>query len=154
MGTRGKRHGMSRRPETRRTFVIWAGMRARCRTAHESSYKYYGSRGVSVCDRRASFEKFVEDMGLAPDGMSIERLDISKGYEPANCMWATSAQQANNKSNSRMIEAFGLVMTVTEWGGLVGISPITIAGRLRYGWSVERALTQPVDKSKDWRGKP
>lgn len=91
---RATTHGMSGSPEHR----IWAGMLSRCHNPNDTGFYKYGAKGVSVCDRwRASFTAFFYDMGPRPDGMSIDRIDPTGNYEPANCRWATALEQAQNK---------------------------------------------------------
>lgn len=80
------------------TYNTWQAMRARCHNPKHSAYSRYGAKGISVCDRwRGSFSAFLADMGERPEGSTLDRIDNSKGYEPGNCRWATSAQQYENK---------------------------------------------------------
>lgn len=81
-----------------KTYNTWARMIDRCNNQNHPGYKYYGARGIQVCDRwRYSFENFLADMGEHPAGLSIDRINNDGGYEPGNCRWATSKQQAANK---------------------------------------------------------
>lgn len=100
-------HGHSSRAVGRsRTYTIWANMKRRCTySAPTCDKRIYFDRGIKVCDRWQSFELFLADMGEAPDGMSIDRIDNSRGYEPGNCRWATAAQQAHNSRATKLSDA-------------------------------------------------
>lgn len=85
-------------------YLSWRAMLARCYYPGDISYKRYGGRGITVCDRRVhgaegalGFTCFTADMGPRPVGMSLDRIDVDGNYEPGNCRWATAAQQANNR---------------------------------------------------------
>ncbi len=79
-------------------YVIWSGMKKRCFNPRSPAFKYYGSRGITMCDEwRGSFERFYLDMGPKPNGKSIDRIDNDGNYEPGNCRWATTSQQNANR---------------------------------------------------------
>lgn len=77
----------------------YEGMIARCCYPSHAAYQYYGARGVKVCESwRRDFMAFVRDMGPKPTpAHSIDRIDPFGDYEPHNCRWATTAQQAANR---------------------------------------------------------
>ena len=84
------KHGWSHTP----TWKSWKSMHERCEDPRNASYKYYGARGITVCERWTDFEPFLEDMGERPEGdYSIDRIDAKGNYEPANCRWLTRAEQ-------------------------------------------------------------
>lgn len=141
----GGRRGAARMPE----FTIWLSMRQRCRDPKTACYYRYGGAGVYVCKRWSLFENFMADMGQRPTPKhSIDRVDGSKGYEPGNCRWATAKEQGRNRKNNHRLSFRGQSLTMIEWCEKTGIKLKTLWHRIKVGWSVERALTEPVHK---WR---
>lgn len=93
MGEANRTHGYSRTP----TYTSWCDAKKRCYSPQNKRFAEYGGRGIGMCNSwRTSFDSFLQDMGERPKGMTLERLDVDKGYEPGNCIWATPAQQAQN----------------------------------------------------------
>lgn len=124
-----------------RTYRIWQGMKARCSDAAQGkARKLYFEKGIRVCERWQDFRTFLADMGEAPYGMSIDRIDGNWHYEPGNCRWATSKQQANNTSANRLITNNGQTMTLSAWAEKCGVKANTLLYRLQRGVPVERAL--------------
>jgi hypothetical protein len=91
-------HGHCRRHGGRtREFVSWTSMWQRVRDPNSVHWQYYGSLGVTVCDRWQSFENFLADMGPRPSGMTLDRIDPCGDYGPANCRWADMHTQNLNR---------------------------------------------------------
>ena len=86
-------HGMSKTLE----YNSWNTMLQRCNNPNVKSYHNYGERGITVCKRWLHFENFLKDMGIKPKGLTIERIDNDKGYEPENCVWASWTKQRRNQ---------------------------------------------------------
>jgi hypothetical protein len=135
-----KKHGHSRKP----VYSVWRQLFQRCENPDAPSYKNYGARGITVCDEWRDFNVFLADMGFPAKGMTLDRIDNSKGYSKQNCRWATYGQQTNNSRANVRLELNGKTRTMAEWAKHLNISRDSIHGRLRRGWSVEMALSKPV----------
>jgi hypothetical protein len=95
-----------------------------------------------MCERWEKFENFLADMGRKPTRRhSLDRIDPNGPYSPENCRWATMREQQNNRTNNRLIAAFGLSLTSPEWERRTGIKRATIDLRLKLGWTPEQAVT-------------
>lgn len=84
----------------------WRAMRNRCNQPSHEHYKYYGGRGIKVCERWDSFENFLADMGERPKGRTLDRVDTNGNYEPGNCRWATPTEQVRNQRPKTPCGAF------------------------------------------------
>lgn len=134
-------HGQSRS----RTYRIWQGMRRRCSdSAAGKSRRLYFDKGIRVCERWEDFECFLSDMGHAPPGASIDRMNGSLGYGPGNCRWATPQEQANNTCTNSLVTHNAETMTVAMWATKIGVKPNTLLYRLRRGMPVDQALQKEV----------
>lgn len=88
-----KRYGI----ELTKVYKIWKSMKERCFRKNNKDYHRYGGRGISVCKRWLDFNHFRADMGEPPEGMSLDRIDNDRNYEPGNCRWTTRSVQQMNK---------------------------------------------------------
>jgi hypothetical protein len=129
-----------------RTHNCWHAMRQRCNNPKSKSYPDYGGRCITVCQRwQDSFEAFLEDMGECPAGLTIDRIDNDGNYNKPNCRWATRAEQNRNTRHNHNITFDGMTLPLVAWAEKIGITQQTLSARINTrGWSVERALTEPV----------
>lgn len=137
------REKQSKRPPE---YVVWLGMRQRCRDKNCASYKDYGGRGITIAPEWDSYEQFRVDMGERPSAShSIERLENDLGYSKANCCWALKETQNRNRRTTVNLTFMGQCMPIRAWAIKLGLKPRTLHARIHdYGWTVERALTQGV----------
>lgn len=130
-------------------YRVFYGIRSRTTNKNEKNYSYYSK--VGICKEwmgRFGFLNFIRTVGPMPDHektngrnkWTIDRVDNNKGYSPENCRWATSAQQARNRSDNHLING----AVASDVCKKVGIKRSTFSQRLRYGWTENDALFTPV----------
>lgn len=89
---------------------------------NNANFHRYGGRGIQVCFRWLWFVNFFADMGRKPSKKhSIDRIDNNGDYEPGNCRWATSKQQANNTRRTKRVQVEGQTMTLSEYVERYGV---------------------------------
>lgn len=133
------------------TYKSWRAMKGRCDLKSHKSYSSYGGAGISYDPRWKSFDAFLADMGVRPEGHTLGRIDHKKDYEKSNCEWQPHKKQARERSSSRFIEHQGATQSLVEWARETGIPRDTLAFRLNHGWPVSAALTTPVKVQKNNR---
>jgi hypothetical protein len=143
---RKRTHDLTVRGELPPEYESWCKIKARCHNPKSDRYRFYGGRGITMCERwRNSFPEFLADLGPRPGpGYTVERLDNNGHYEPSNCCWATKKTQANNRRSNKRVQWQVQDLTLAEWSDELGIPAAVLSARLRHGWSVERAFTETV----------
>lgn len=140
------RHGHCLNGTTSKTYNAWAKAIQRCENPENPRYMHYGGRGISVCERWRRFDAFLADMGEAPSGLTLDRINNDGNYEPSNCRWASFGDQNRNNSRSKLITAFGKTKNLIDWVGETGLSLSCLRKRLSSGWPTEHALSLPSTK--------
>ena len=136
-------HGHARTPLYQR----WRSMLGRTGNPNDPAYHNYGGRGIDVCPEWHQFEAFLRDMGptFKPE-LTLDRIDVNRGYSPDNCRWITLQEQQFNKRTNHTVTWRGETKTVTEWAAEIGINANTLIYRLRRGWPTQRAMTTPSQR--------
>lgn len=125
-------------------YNTWRGMRARCYNKKDKSYKYYGGRGIEICqewkDDYKAFKKWAYENGYE-EGLTIERKDTNKNYEPSNCCWKTMKEQSNNRRGNINVTYHGKTQTISQWADELGFNYDTLNYRIiEAGWPIEKAF--------------
>lgn len=144
------KHGGRSRSKPHPEWKTWEQMRSRCTNPNDKDWKWYGGKGVTVHPEwMQDFAAFVRDVGPRPSKRhTLDRKDRTGNYEPGNVRWSTWTEQARNRSNNRLVEFNGRTMLLVEAAEAAGIPYRTLKTRLHHGWTIERALAEPVDQSK------
>ena len=128
-------------------YKVWRAMRNRCENPNNKSYKFYGERGISVCDEWktfAPFQDWARENGYH-EGLQIDRIDNYRGYSPDNCRWVTQKENKNNKRNTIFVEYEGKTVPITVLAETHNMSRNTLYCRIHdYGFTAEEAVTLPV----------
>jgi|GEM_PF-1346901 len=123
-----------------RLFSIFNNMRQRCYNKNSYGYKWYGERGITVCDEWNynfyNFKLWALNNGYSED-LTLDRINANDNYEPENCKWSTAKEQSNNRRNNRIIEVDGVKKTLTQWSNVLKKHPSSLSSTIdrtsRYG---------------------
>jgi hypothetical protein len=128
-------------------YKSWTAMKQRCLNPKNTSYTYYGGRGIKICDRWIlSFMDFLKDMGPRPPNKTLDRIDNDGNYCPENCRWATNKEQCANKRpiHGITITANGKTQSLILWAKETGISYSVLNMRITRGWPSEDVIGIPL----------
>lgn len=153
---RNFKHGKS--DHSYRLYRIWCGMRSRCYKEYTKGFKYWGGKGIKICQEWHDFtifEKWAIENGYE-DNLTIERIEINKDYCPENCKWITIEEQQINKSTNTFITAWDETKTLSEWGRdeRCKVKAARIKYRIDNGWIPEKAISTPPLLKNRWAGQP
>ena len=132
-----------------RLYSIWGSMKSRCYYKNKDNYKYYGGKGIEVCEEwKNDFQEFYEwaMKNGYKEGLSIDRIDNSKNYKPSNCKFSNQTEQVRNRSNSVWLKYNGENRHLKEWCDIYDINYKLAHARYKKGWSFERVFN--IDKEK------
>ena len=123
-------------------------MRSRCKPECKQAKDYF-HRGIQVCDRWEDYSLFLADMGERPEGMSLDRIDNDKGYDPSNCRWATPGQQRRNCRRVATIAIDGREMPLKDAAQGLGFSDVAVQQeRRRHGGTIQEAFDRVYQRAK------
>lgn len=126
-------HGHRVDRTTTRTRKAYEHAKGRCFNPNNEKYPQYGGRGISMCDEWVyDFTAFLRDMGECPPGLSIDRVDVNGHYEPRNCRWANSRQQARTRTDNVLVEHNGMTMVLKDFAALMNVGYKALHARVRY----------------------
>lgn len=158
---RWKAHGHTNRTQTPKglalqhavEYSVYSAIKTRCYNVRSVPYPNYGGRGIKMSDRWLGpdgFINFLKDMGPRPgEEYSIDRINNDGNYTPENCRWATTKEQANNKRSNKKYVYQGVEYTEAQLASKFGMLRNTLHRRLKAGYSVEDAVTRPLQKKRD-----
>ena len=130
---------------------IYKLMKYRCQCKKYDKYKYYGEKGINVCDEwndsYSDFEKWALEHGYE-EGLTLDRINVNADYNPNNCRWVTRKDQANNKTTNKYVTYDGKTKTLQQWADDFGISYSTIRYRLRSGWELDDVFNAPIKDTR------
>jgi hypothetical protein len=134
-------HGMTHS----KTHNAWQHAKDRCHNPKNPKYKIYGALGIQMAPEwRESFLAFLAYMGPAPEGLTLDRIDPFKGYEPGNCRWATWAIQDQNKRAAVIWK--GERRSLTSVAKEMGLTRQAIRKRMDAGETIELAVESLTHK--------
>ena len=127
-----------------RLYNIYQGMTKRCYYPDNQNYKYYGGKGIVICNEWKSnfsaFKKWALENGYQ-DNLTIDRINTNGNYEPSNCRWVSMKEQCNNRTSNHLITYKGKTQNLKQWCIELNLNYGIMESRInRYKWSIEKAF--------------
>jgi hypothetical protein len=91
-------------------FATYHNMKARCNNPKLDNYKYYGAKGIKVCEEwlgKKGLITFIQDMGERPTGFQLDRIDVNGDYCKENCRWVNKYVQMGNTTKNNSVPGVG-----------------------------------------------
>ncbi|ALA07738.1 hypothetical protein BC01_159 [Bacillus phage BC01] len=146
-------HGLS----STKLYQVHTNMVQRVHNPSHPQFKDYGGRGIKICSEwDGKGQKFVNFYNWALssgycEGLTLDREDVEKDYTPDNCRWVDMKTQCNNRRSNTNYTYNGVTQTASEWSRALGGCKDLVRLRINKGWSLEKALTEPVNTNHQTR---
>lgn len=138
-----------------RLYRIWYRMKRRCYREDDEHYKWYGARGIRICDDWLNdflaFRNWALNNGYT-DKLSIDRINVNGNYEPSNCRWVSQKTQCNNQTKNRYVVFQNAKYTVSQFADLLNYDYFTVINRLKLGWTPEQIAQTPEKERRKNEG--
>ena len=123
-------------------YHVWTQMIQRCENKNNKSFKNYGGRGISVCERWKSFDSFYGDNAAQyNEGLTIDRINNNGDYSRENCRWISNKENCRNRHGVVIVDFKGQFLPLNELAEKHGIKISTAYQRyVRKDWSIEQTL--------------
>ena len=128
----------------KRTYTSWAHMKDRCDNPKFSAAQHYSGKGITYERDWKNFDNFVRDLGLRPEGTSLERRDGNVSYTAANCYWATKTEQ--NRNTSRNVMTLEVAKCIRQRYNEEGLT----MGRLATIYGTDRHVVRSIVRNVCW----
>lgn len=120
--------------ENKKLQRIFSNMLNRCYSKKDKNYRWYGEKGIKICDEWTNdyfaFEQWALSHGYK-EGLTIDRKDSNKDYCPKNCRWISRVNNSKYKSSTVLTEVDGIFHTGREWSLILNLGKNTINRMLR-----------------------
>lgn len=132
--------------ENKHLYYVYQAMKDRCNKPSNKNYISYGGRGIKVCEKWNDSHGFADFYEWSikngyKEGLTIDRIDNDRDYEPSNCRWVTRLVQANNTRRNVYAEYKGETKTLSSWGKELGINIKLLCYHYKKGKSIEEIIT-------------
>ena len=126
-------------------YTLWGGIKNRCTSPQATNYHRYGGRGITMYEEWAhDFAAFYAYVGDRPKGMTLDRIDNNKGYEPGNVRWATRKEQANNRETNVVLTYKGETLSLMQWAEKLGYKYGLLRSRWKSGLRGRKLFAPPI----------
>lgn len=147
------KHGDSKNySEYHRLYMTWQNMRSRCKYESCDNYKWYGGRGIKVCEEwdnsYEAFKTWALSHGWSPE-LEIDRINSDGNYEPSNCRWITHYDQVNNQSRNIPVTLYGTTMNISQWADCIGFNASSARARISKGSSPEDVVNSYINPNAE-----